>query len=202
MTTELLANLWRINQASVAGPIQKLTPETYRNRLTPDTASAGFIALHAAESMHGFARILFGRDMTIDAQTTRGVSDDGRVLDLLQVQQAVADAYAMIAEHIQQTSDEEWAEVISTPFGDTARMGVLAFLMHHNSYHAGQIAQATKKGKYFQSVPVNNSLSPNFLNTSNKEVITGLQKRACYSAFFYLSMRDAGNPACNVEGIL
>ena len=149
MTTELLANLWRINQASVAGPIQKMTSETYRNRLTSDTASAGFIALHAAESMHGFAKILFDRDMTIDTQTTGGVSDDGRMLDLAQVQQAVTDAYAMIAEHIQQTSDALWAEVIPTPFGDTSRLGVLAFLMHHNSYHAGQIAQATKKGQMF-----------------------------------------------------
>lgn len=149
MTTELLANLWRINQLSAAGPIQKLTPDTYRNRLTPDTASAGFIALHAAESMHGFAKILFGRALTMDTQTTRGVSDDGRPLDLASVQQAVNDAYAMVADYIGQTPDEQWTDVIPTPFGDTPRMGVLAFLMHHNSYHAGQIAQAVKKGRVF-----------------------------------------------------
>ena len=149
MTTQLLANLWRINQLSAAGPIQKLTPDTYRNRLTPDTASAGFIALHAAESMHNFAKILFGRDVSIETQTTKGVSDDGQMLDLAAVQQAVDDAYAMIAGQIQQTTDEQWADVIPTPFGDTPRMGVLAFLMHHNSYHAGQIAQAVKKGQMF-----------------------------------------------------
>lgn len=149
MTTELLANLWRINQLSAGGPIQKLTPETYRNRLTPDTASAGFIALHAAEAMHRFARILFGRELTIEMQATGGVSDDGRPLNLASVQQAVDEAFAMVAEHIGQTTDEQWAEVIPTPFGDTPRMGVLAFLMHHNSYHAGQIAQAVKKGRAF-----------------------------------------------------
>lgn len=149
MTTELLANLWRINRLSAAGPIQKLTPDTYRNRLTPDTASAGFIALHTAESMHGFAKIMFGRDVTIDTLTTRGVTDDGRTLDLTSVQQAVEDAFTMIADHIRETADEQWAEVIPTPFGDTPRIGVLAFLMHHNSYHAGQIAQAVKKGREF-----------------------------------------------------
>lgn len=149
MTTEFLANLWRINQLSAAGPIQKLTTETYRNRLTPDTASAGFIALHTAESMHGFAKILFGREVSIETQTTKGVSDDGRPLDLALVQQMVNDAYRVIADHIHQTTDEQWAEVIPTPFGDTPRMGVLAFLMHHNSYHAGQIAQAVKKGRVF-----------------------------------------------------
>lgn len=152
MTTELLANLWRINQASAVGPIRKLTPETYRNRLTHDTASAGFIALHTAESMHGFAKILFGRDVTIDQQTTKGVSDDGRLLDLAMVQQAVEDGFAMITDHIRQTTDEQWAEVIATPFGETSRVGILAFLMHHNSYHAGQIAQAVKKGRPFGEV--------------------------------------------------
>lgn len=149
MTTELLANLWRINRLSAGGPIQKLTPETYRNRLTPDTASAGFIALHTAESMHGFAKIMFGRDVTIETQTTRGVTDDGRTLDLTAVQQAVEDAFTMIGDHIRETADEQWAEVIPTPFGDTPRIGVLAFLMHHNSYHAGQTAQAVKKGREF-----------------------------------------------------
>ena len=149
MTTELLANLWRINQASAAGPIRKLTADTYRNRLTPDTASAGFIALHAAEAMHSFSKMLFGREMTINPQAMGGVSDDGLTLDLASVQQMVEDGFAMVADHIRQTSDEQWAEVIPTPFGETPRMGVLAFLMHHNSYHAGQIAQAAKKGHIF-----------------------------------------------------
>lgn len=146
MTTELLANLWRINQRSATGPIEKLTPDNYRNRLTPETASAGFIALHTAEAIHNFAKIIFGREPTIERQTIGGVSDDGRPLDLAQVRQRVSEAYDMVAEHIAQTSDAQWAEVIPTPFGDTPRMGVLAFLMHHNSYHAGQIAQAAKKG--------------------------------------------------------
>lgn len=152
MTTELLANLWRINQTSAAGPIRKLTADTSRNRLTPETASAGFIALHTAEAMHRFANIMFGREIAIPIQATGRVTDDGRILDLASVQQAVDEAYAMIAEHIQQTSEAQWAEVIPTPFGDTPRMGVLAFLMHHNSYHAGQISQAVKKGQLFDAV--------------------------------------------------
>lgn len=151
MTTELLASLWRINQQSAAGPIRKLTTDTYRNRLTPDTASAGFIALHTAEAMHRFAHILFGREITIPMQATGGISDDGRELDLVSVQQAVEDAYAMVAEHIGQITDAQWADIIPTPFGETPRMGVLAFLMHHNSYHAGQIVQAVKKGQVFAS---------------------------------------------------
>ncbi|TAE29637.1 MAG: DinB family protein [Cytophagales bacterium] len=147
MTGQLLSNLWRINQATIMGPINKMTPETYRHRLTPETASAGFIALHTAEAMHNFARMIFGRPVDIQTRAVGGVSDTGLDIDLDELKQFVADSFAMVAEQIKQTPDEQWAEVIPTPFGDTPRMGVLAFLMHHNSYHAGQIAQAVKKGK-------------------------------------------------------
>jgi uncharacterized damage-inducible protein DinB len=149
MITELLAQLWQLNQASAAGPIRKLTPDNYQNRLVPTTASAGFIALHTAEVMHRFAKMLFNRDITIELQATGGVSDEGKHLDLDYIQNMVNDSYAMIAEHILQTSDEQWAEIVPSPFGETSRMGILTFLMHHNSYHAGQIAQAIKKGQAF-----------------------------------------------------
>ncbi|KAB7727672.1 DinB family protein [Rudanella paleaurantiibacter] len=149
MTGELLANLWRINQASAQGPINKLTPENYQNRLTPETASAGFIALHAAEAMHNFAQIIFGRPVTIKTRAVGGVSDTGQPIDLDELKQFVTDSFALIAEQISALPDEQWTEEIQTPFGVSTRMGVLAFLMHHNSYHAGQIAQAAKKGSQF-----------------------------------------------------
>ena len=149
MTTKLLTQIWLTNQGSAQGPIRKLTPNNYRNRLTPETASAGFIALHTAEAMHRFAKMIFGRDISIQPQTIGGVSDEGKPLDLASVQQAVDDSFAMIADQIGKTSDEQWAEIIPTAFGEVPRMQVLVFLMHHNSYHAGQIAQAIKKGKEF-----------------------------------------------------
>ncbi|WP_461130390.1 DinB family protein [Spirosoma aerophilum] len=147
MTTQFLAQLWQFNQAAASGPVRKLTPDNFRHRLTPETASAGFMALHTAEVMHRFAFMLFGREVTIPLQAVGGVSDDGRVLDLTAVLQLYDDSFAMIAEQIQQTSDEQWAEMVPSPFGEVSRMQLLTFLMHHNSYHAGQIAQATKKGQ-------------------------------------------------------
>lgn len=149
MTTELLNQIWLTNQNSATGPIRKLTADNYRNRLTPQTASAGFIALHTAEVMQRFAKMLFGRETSMQPQTIGGVSDEGKPLDLDQIHQAVNDSFVMIAEHINQTSDDQWAEIIPTPFGDVPRMQALVFLMHHNSYHAGQIAQAIKKGQEF-----------------------------------------------------
>lgn len=151
MTTELLSQIWLANQNAAQGPIRKLTPDNYRNRLTPETASAGFIALHTAEVLHRFASMLFGRDVTIELQAVGGVSDEGKPLDLDTVQQLVTDSFAMIADHIPQTTDAQWAEIIPSPFGDVSRMQGLVFLMHHNSYHAGQIAQAVKKGKVYEA---------------------------------------------------
>ena len=150
MTTDLLSQIWLANQNAAQGPIRKLTPDNYRNRLTSETASAGFIALHTAEVMHRFASMLFGRDVTIDLQAVGGVSDEGKPLDLAAVQQLVTDSFAMVADHIQQVGDERWAEIIPSPFGEVSRMQLLVFLMHHNSYHAGQIAQASKKGKVYE----------------------------------------------------
>lgn len=150
MTTERLSQIWLTNQNAAQGPIRKLTSDNYRNRLTPETASAGFMALHTAEVMHRFAGILFGHEMSIQPQTVGGVSDTGIPLDLQAVQQLIADSYALIASHIQQTSDDRWAEIVASPFGEVSRWQVLVFLMHHNSYHAGQIAQAIKKGQVFE----------------------------------------------------
>ncbi|MVM39178.1 DinB family protein [Spirosoma sp. HMF3257] len=152
MTTELLSQLWQMSQGASQGPIRKLTPDNYRNRLTPETASAGFIALHTAEVMHRFANMLFDREISIPIQATGRVSDEGKPLDLVAILQLVEDSFAMIADQIHQTSDDQWAEIISSPFGEVPRMQMLTFLMHHNSYHAGQIAQAIKKGKEFSLV--------------------------------------------------
>ena len=95
MTTELLANLWRINQLAAGASIQQLTPDTYRNRLTPSTASAGFIALHTTEAIHSFAKIIFGRDVTIERKIGRGATDNGQPIDLPAVQQMTTDALFM-----------------------------------------------------------------------------------------------------------
>ena len=93
--------------------------------------------------------MFFGRDVTIPLQAVGGVSDEGKPLDLAAVQQLVTDSFALIADHIQQVTDEQWTGMVTSPFGEVSRMQLLVFLMHHNSYHAGQIAQAIKKGKAF-----------------------------------------------------
>jgi uncharacterized damage-inducible protein DinB len=144
---ELLGRQWGVNKLTIIGPINKMTDETARHRLTPETASAGFIALHTGEAMHRFAKMIFNYDSGLEPQAMGGVSDDGRVLDLDMVHQVIQSGFEVVAEQIKQTTDDQWTEIIPTPFGEIPRMGVLQFLMHHNSYHCGQISQAIKKGK-------------------------------------------------------
>lgn len=90
--------------------------------------------------MYRMASILFNREVSIPIQASGGVSDKGLLADLLSIQQTVDDGFAMNAEQIQKTSDDQWTEIVLSAFGEVRRMQVLAFLMHHNSYHAGQIA--------------------------------------------------------------
>lgn len=148
---ELLGRQWSVNQLTITGPINKMTVDNARFRLTPETASVAFIALHTGEAMHRFANMLFGHDSGLQPQAM-GVTDDGRLLDLAMINQVIQSGFALVAEQIRLTSDEQWTEIIATPFGEIPRMGVLQFLMHHNSYHCGQIAQALKKGMVYQSV--------------------------------------------------
>lgn len=149
MTTEFLSQIWQMSQGPALGPTRKLTAANYRNRLTPETASAGFIALHAAEVMHRFAFMLFNRQVSIPIQTMGGASDEGKPLDLASVQQLVEESFALVGDHIRQLSDADWSGAVQSPFGELSRMQLLVFLIHHNSYHAGQIAQAAKKGQVF-----------------------------------------------------
>ncbi|MBD2756889.1 DinB family protein [Spirosoma validum] len=149
MKTEFVSQIWQLSQGPALGPTRKLTPANYRNRLTPETASAGFIALHTAEVMHRFANILFDHPINIPIQTMGGVSDEGSPLNLPAVQQLVEDSFAMISDQIQHLPDAAWAETVTSPFGELPRLQVLMFLIHHNSYHAGQLAQAVKKGRVF-----------------------------------------------------
>ncbi|MBO0951415.1 DinB family protein [Fibrella forsythiae] len=144
---DIMARQWSVNQLTIMGPISKMTDESARFRLTPETASAAFIALHTGEAIHRFAKMIFNYDSSLEAQAMGGVTDDGRMLDLSVVMQVLNSGFALIAEQIKQTSDEQWTEIVATPFGEIPRMGVLQFLMHHNSYHCGQISQAIKKGK-------------------------------------------------------
>ncbi|NID12345.1 DinB family protein [Fibrivirga algicola] len=146
---DILSRQWSVNQLTIMGPIGKMTADNARFRLTPDTASAAFIALHTGEAMHRFANILFNHDSGLQPQAMGGATDDGRLLDLAMVNQVIQSGFELVAAHIKTTTDEQWTELIATPFGELPRMGVLQFLMHHNSYHCGQISQALKKGSLY-----------------------------------------------------
>ena len=144
----IMARQWGVNQATMTGPISKMTAETGRHRLTPDTASAAFITLHAAESIFSFAKIIFNVETDVVSRAGAGTVDDGLPTNHAEALQMLTNGFAFVDEQIAKLPDDaQWTEVVKTPFGEIPRMGVLQFVMHHNSYHCGQIAQAIKKGK-------------------------------------------------------
>ncbi|WP_128546056.1 DinB family protein [Larkinella soli] len=146
MKTELLTEIWNAHRQSLAGPLKKLTPDNFRNRLRPETASAGFIALHIAESILDFGKPFFGFEIPFEPRTLRA-SDPGEELSPDAVQALLRQALEAMTTAIGQMPDDQWQEVVSSQVGSVTRLQGLVFIMHHNSYHIGQMAQALKKGE-------------------------------------------------------
>lgn len=78
MTSELLLRMWQLSQQRLQTILDKLTPENVKHRLTPQTASVGFILMHVAETQLFLAKILLGTEANLTPFTLRGATDDGR----------------------------------------------------------------------------------------------------------------------------
>ncbi|GAB3905967.1 hypothetical protein GCM10028803_37620 [Larkinella knui] len=146
MQTDLIRQLWKTHQQALAGPLSKLSDDNRRNRLTPETASAGFIALHIAETMLTFSRPLFGTKIDFQPQTLRA-EDEGKEIGIPYIRSLLGQAQEAVTTAIGETSEVQWNEVVHLPWGEVTRFQGLVFMMHHNSYHIGQLMQAMKKGK-------------------------------------------------------
>ena len=148
MKSELILQLWNFHLSSIRPSFDRLTSENRRKRLTAETTSYGFNALHTAEAMVMMSRFILGVESNVPYSTYRA-SDEGRDIDPQQVRQLFEEGAEAIANAIRQTPDEAWDEPVQPPWGEVPRLQALMFLLHHNSYHVGQMVQTNKKGKEF-----------------------------------------------------
>ncbi|QHV98810.1 DinB family protein [Spirosoma endbachense] len=148
MKTELLTQLWSQHQQIIQAALSKLNDENRKNRLIAETASVGFIALHMAETMLFFSGFLFKSLVDFRPLTLR-MTDEGHDIELNQINNLMQRAMATLTNGFSGLTDEQWDEVLQSPFGELTRQQGLVRLMHHNSHHIGQIVQAMKKGKEF-----------------------------------------------------
>lgn len=148
MKTELILQMWNYHLNSVRPTFDRLTDENRKKRLTPETTSYGFNALHTAETMFMLGRIALGGELTVPYTTYRA-TDEGREIDPQQVRALFDQGVEFVTNGIKQIPDEGWDQLVKTPWGEIPRLQALLYLFHHDSYHVGQMVQTNKKGTEF-----------------------------------------------------
>jgi len=145
MKSELIFQMWQLHLNSIRPTFDRLTADNRQKRLTPDTVSYGFNALHTVETMILLGNSVLGSQLNVPFSTYRA-NDEGREIDPTAVKRMFDEGVASIAEAISQLPDEAWDETIQTMIGSIPRLQGFLFLMHHNSHHVGQMVQTNKKG--------------------------------------------------------
>jgi uncharacterized damage-inducible protein DinB len=113
--------------------------------LNENTASVGFIYRHVGETMLMFG-YFFGMPSAIQ-NTTLGKQDEGQGNDVEESKKLIEQGFKLLEEIIESTPSSGWSEIVETPFfGAVSRTRLFSHILYHNSYHAGQIALALKRG--------------------------------------------------------
>lgn len=146
MKTELILQMWNYHLNAIRPSFERLSDENRKNRLIAATTSYGFNALHTAESLFMFGRFVLGVETTVP-YTTFKATDEGQEVDPEQVRALFDQAVNVVTDAIRQIPDNDWDTIIKTPFGEITRLQGLMYLLHHDSYHVGQMVLAYKKGR-------------------------------------------------------
>lgn len=123
-------------------------PEHAGQKLNANTASVGFLMRHVGEIMLLLGKY-FGRESEVD-NSTMGKIDEGQHTDIEGSKKLIAQGYRMLFDLVEETTEEEWAEAVSTSFfGTISKSRLFSHILYHNAYHAGQITLALKRGAPF-----------------------------------------------------
>jgi uncharacterized damage-inducible protein DinB len=146
MHKEILLQMLDQNRIRFWATFNKLTASNASLKLNEQTASAGFIYRHVSEIMNGLGTFLgFPSDV---GNTTMGLQDHGQGKDLDQSRLLAERGFAMLEQCVENTGDEQWLELVDTPFfGPISRIRFFSHVLHHNSYHLGQVALTLARGK-------------------------------------------------------
>lgn len=144
-TKALLQDLIDQNKLTCSFALDRVTQENSSWRLNPKTASVGFIFRHIGETMNLFG-YFFGYPPST-ANTTMGKEDNGEYYDLSESKALVEMGFNLFENLVKSLSNEEWSEVIDTPFfGQVSKMRLFSHVLFHNAHHAGQISLSLSRG--------------------------------------------------------
>jgi uncharacterized damage-inducible protein DinB len=145
MEKEIFKDLLAQNRLSCSYAFTKVNLENVSKTLNENTASVGFIYRHVGETMLQFG-YFFGMPSEIQ-NTTLGKQDEGQGKNFEESKKLMEQGFKLLEEIIESTPSSGWSEIVETPFfGAVSKTRLFSHILYHNSYHAGQIALALKRG--------------------------------------------------------
>jgi uncharacterized damage-inducible protein DinB len=145
MEKVFLQNILEQNKMTSSYSFNRISNENADFRLNKQAASIGFIYRHIGETMNLFTTFL---GLKTDVQnTTMGSTDTGQGRNIEQSRQLVKNGYDTLAQIIVTTPEDNWLDMIDTPFfGKVTRLRLFSHILFHTSHHAGQISLTLAKG--------------------------------------------------------
>jgi uncharacterized damage-inducible protein DinB len=140
-----LAAIYELNTDLLLNCLAGLTDTEAQCRLEAGGNSVTFLAAHLTDSRH-FLVARLGRPLA--NPLARYLADVRSIEDILEwpTLDEIRPAWLAISAHLlavlAELTPAELAEANAHrfPFGDTSRLGMVAFLVQHDSYHLGQVA--------------------------------------------------------------
>ena len=145
MGIEIFRDLLAQNILSCSYSLNMVNNQNVSKTLNENTSSVGFIYRHIGETMLMFG-YFFGKPSEVQ-NTTIGKQDEGQGNNYEESKKLIDDGFKMLEEIIETTPASGWSDIIETPFfGAVSKARLFSHILYHNSYHAGQIALAIKRG--------------------------------------------------------
>jgi uncharacterized damage-inducible protein DinB len=145
MGKEIFRDLLAQNILSCSYSLNMVNSQNISKTLNENTSSVGFIYRHIGETMLMFG-YFFGKPSEVQ-NTTLGKQDEGQGNNYEESKKLIDDGFKMLEEIIEKTATSGWSDIIETPFfGAVSKARLFSHILYHNSYHAGQIALAIKRG--------------------------------------------------------
>jgi hypothetical protein len=145
MATGIVKDLLAQNRLSCSFSLDMVNSENVSKSLNENTSSVGFIYRHIGETMLMFG-YFFGHPSEVQ-NITMGMQDEGQGKDFEASKMLIEKGFNLLEAIIESTPANGWSELIETPFfGSVSKARLFAHILYHNSYHAGQIGLALKRG--------------------------------------------------------
>jgi uncharacterized damage-inducible protein DinB len=145
-----LATLYELNTDLVLNCLNDLTDAEAQRCLAGGGNSVAFLAAHLADTRHFLVKRL---GYALPNRLERYLAEARTIGDIREwpTLDEIRASWLAVSAHLQDVLDKLAAEQLDEgnvhrfPSGDSTRLGLIAFLVQHDSYHLGQIAFLRKQ---------------------------------------------------------